>query len=87
MSNAPIQPDYRDMMRKIAEAIDEGFNGNRKPKKVGFVLLTAEFGKIDGGRVNYISNGERDDMIAMMKEWIARAEGRYVETQPGEARQ
>jgi hypothetical protein len=85
--SAPIQPAYAEMMRRIAGAIDEGFNGKTGPKKVGFVLLTAEFGKIDGGRVNYISNGERDDMIAMMKEWIARAEGRYVETQAGEARQ
>lgn len=82
--SGPIQPAYREMMQRIAAAIDEGFNGDARPRKVGFVLLTAEFGKIEGGRVNYISNGERDDMIGMMKEWIARAEGRYVETQAGE---
>jgi hypothetical protein len=39
--------------------------------------LTAEFGKIEGGRVNYISNGNREDMLAMMREYLARAEGRY----------
>lgn len=66
-------------MNALANLIDGLFNGDDEPKRVGFVLLMAEFGKIDGGRVNYISNGERADMIAMMKEWLARAEGRYFE--------
>lgn len=47
--------------------------------KIGFVLLTSEFGQIEGGRVNYISNGTRDDMLAMMREYLARVEGRYKE--------
>lgn len=77
---APIQEKYRSQMNKLARVIDEWFNGKRKPgrkPKVGFILLTAEFGKIDGGRVNYISNGEREDMIAMLREYLARVEGRY----------
>lgn len=79
---APIQEQYRRQMNKLARTIDEYFNGRRKPgrtPKVGFILLTAEFGKIDGGRVNYISNGEREDMIAMLREYLARVEGRYSE--------
>lgn len=75
----PIQSQYRDMMNGLAGGIDEVLNGQTRPKKVAFVLLMAEFGKIDDGRVNYISNADRADCIAMMKEWIARAEGRYVE--------
>jgi hypothetical protein len=75
----PIQQKYRAGMNAIAEVLDQQFNGNVRPKKIAFVLLVTEFGKIDGGRVNYISNAERDDTITMMKEWIARAEGRYVE--------
>lgn len=78
--NAPIQDQHRETMNRLAEVLDRQFNPDRHQRKVGFVLLIAEFGKIDGGRVNYISNGERADMIAMMKEYIARAEGRYVET-------
>lgn len=66
-------------MNQIAQGLDDAFNGSVRPKKIGFVLLMAEFGNTDGGRVNYISNGERADMIAMMKEWLARAEGRYAE--------
>jgi len=79
---APIQDRYRKQMNKLARVIDEWFNGKRKTNRkptVGFILLTAEFGKIDGGRVNYISNGEREDMIAMMREYLARVEGRYSE--------
>lgn len=79
---APIQAKYHKTMNRIARAIDEAFNGKRKPNRkptVGFILLMAEFGKIDGGRVNYISNGEREDMIAMMREYLARVEGRYNE--------
>lgn len=78
----PISPQYRARMNRLAKGIDEALNGKRKPGKkpvVGFILLTAEFGKIDGGRVNYISNGERADMIAMLREYLARVEGRYVE--------
>ena len=79
---APIQKQYHRAMNKLARLIDETMNGKRKPGRkptVGFVLLTAEFGKIEGGRVNYISNGERADMIAMLREYLARAEGRYSE--------
>lgn len=77
--HGPIQQEHREIMNGLAHAIDELFNLPGLPKKVGFVLLTAEFGKIDGGRVNYISNGERTDMLAMMKELTARFEGRYQE--------
>lgn len=78
----PIQKQYRRAMNKLARVIDEVLNGKRKPNRkptVGFVLLTAEFGKIDGGRVNYISNGDRETMIAMLREYLARVEGRYSE--------
>lgn len=75
----PIQAKYRQFLNDIAASLDEGFNGAARPKKIGFVLLMAEFGKIEGGRVNYISNADRADMIAMMREWLARAEGRYSE--------
>ena len=73
----PIQSQHRQTMNDLAKGIDTFFNGESQPKRIGFCLLMAEFGKINGGRVNYISNGERADMIAMVKEWVARAEGRY----------
>lgn len=77
--SAPIDDRYHAAMNRIAQVLDAQFNPVMGVKKIGFVLLIAEFGQIEGGRVNYISNGERGDMIAMMKEYIARAEGRYAE--------
>jgi hypothetical protein len=75
----PIQPHFHGVMNGVAEALDNIFNGDKRPKTTGFVLLAFEFGKTEGGRVNYISNADRADMIAAMKEWLARAEGRYAE--------
>jgi hypothetical protein len=81
-THGPIVADQRAMMNALAETIDRLFNGQGlpglapPPKKIAFVLLTAKFGDYDDGRVNYISNGERSDIIAMMKELIARFEGR-----------
>jgi hypothetical protein len=68
----------RERMNDLARWNDRALNFTGE-KKYGFVLLVAEFGKIDHGRVNYISNGQRADMIAMVREWLARAEGRFVE--------
>jgi hypothetical protein len=39
-------------------------------------LLVAPFGGKPGQRVNYVSNSDRGDMIAMMREVLARFEGR-----------
>jgi len=82
----PIRPAYHKSMNSLAQGIDEALNGKRKPgkpRKLGFILLVAEFGQIENGRVNYISNGRREDMIAMLREYLARAEGRYHEPQKG----
>lgn len=84
----PIQPEYRAQMNELAHAIDEWLNGPKRPgipPKLGFVLLVSEFGKIENGRVNYISNGERESMISMLKEYLARAEGRAVLDDGGRA--
>lgn len=79
--SAPIEPRYSADMNELARFLDRYFNGSLRghDRKVGFVLLVSEFGRIEDGRVNYISNGERADTIAMLKEFIARAEGRYAE--------
>lgn len=72
-----------DLMRNLARALDTALNGPDKgdARKVGFALLTYDFGEdIKGtGRVNYVGNGEREDVLIALKELIARWEGRYVE--------
>jgi hypothetical protein len=77
LGDAPVQPEYRATMNAIARALDETFNGDArgKDRKTGFVLLVFPFND-HGGRANYISNGaDRKDIIALMKEQIARFEG------------
>jgi hypothetical protein len=82
----PIEPNYHNIMNGMAKALDEVFNGQAPPppiiwqRKVGFCLFVFEFGKTDNGRVNYISNAERAEMITAVKEWLGRAEGRVSET-------
>lgn len=85
----PIQSAYRASMNDLARDLDEHFNGPApapprvRNRNVGFALFVFEFGKVEGGRVNYISNAGREDMIAAVKEWLARAEGRVAETNAG----
>lgn len=42
----------------------------------GIVLLVAPSSAPKGARVNYISNRERAEMVVMLKEVVARFEGR-----------
>ena len=75
----PIQEKHRVMMNELAATLDELFNGKAKPRRIFFTLLVGEFGKMEGGRINYISNGNREDMSASIRELLARWEGRYRE--------
>lgn len=79
MTDAPIQAAYRAQMNAIAEGLDDVLNGAARPKKVGFALFVFEFNRIEGGRVNYISNAERSEMLTAVRAWLARAEGRVIE--------
>lgn len=85
LGDQPIEPAYRDRMNAVAHSLDEIFNPETfaphkrgidpSKRKVGFVLLVFEFGEQEG-RCNYISNGaQRDDIVKLMKEQIARFEG------------
>lgn len=75
----PIEVEFHDSMNALAFMLDGFFNGEARgdERKVGFVLLAFNFG--DKGRVNYISNADREDMVATMKSFIARAEGRAID--------
>lgn len=77
MKEEPIEQKYRAMMRDLAESFDSLVNEPGKPKTTGFAIFIFDFD--DTKRVNYISNANRVDMIAAMKEWLARAEGRVAD--------
>jgi len=77
LGDAPIQKEYYEEMNALANGIDEIFNGDAKGDKreTGFVLMVFPFGSNDG-RCNYISNGaNREDIVCLMKEMIARFQG------------
>lgn len=65
--------DTVGLMQVIARHIDNAINGSGKPKRNGFVLLTFPFG--DKIVANYVSNANRPDMVAALKEILARWEG------------
>jgi len=67
------------LMQSLASALDGVLNGEDKgaDRKVGFTLLLFNFG--DEGRVNYVSNADRADMLASLKALVARFEGRMTD--------
>lgn len=77
----PIKPQATaKLMNSVASAIDNIFNGeNLQQPKYGFALLIFPFDKETESRTNYVSNCNRTDILAAMKEFIARNEGTYVQ--------
>lgn len=80
LGDRPIQPQFREQMNAVAHALDDVFNDGRRgaDRDVGFVLMVYPIGNLANGdaRCNYISNGaDRNDVVALMKEMIARFEG------------
>lgn len=82
-THGQIETAQRYKMNLVAGVLDNTFNPTapsgmpEEPKQVAFILLTARFGDIKDGRVNYISNGERSDMVNMLRELLDRFEGRH----------
>lgn len=85
MTHDPIQSEQNRAMNELAEYLDRTFNGSTKrgERKWGFALLVFPFGNIEGtGRVHYIGNSERSDMLVALKELVARWEGRVPQETP-----
>jgi hypothetical protein len=77
LGDQPIEAAYLETMNEIARALDIFLNGEAKgpARKTGFVLMVFPYNGHDG-RCNFISNGaNRKDVVALMKEMIARFEG------------
>lgn len=56
-------------LKELGEAI-----GSRLPPNWGFTLLLFDFNNADDGKLFYTSNGEREDVIKMLREFISLAE-------------
>lgn len=78
LGDAPISPEYAENMKALGRGIDAVLNGPAEgaARQHGFILMVFPYGDKDGARCNYLSNGaDRRDVVAMMKEMIARFEG------------
>ncbi len=67
--------DAADAMQMIATVLDGVLNKDISDGKYGFVLLVFEREGETGSRTNYVSNCQRQDVIAALKEVTARFEG------------
>lgn len=81
MTHGPIQKEQHAAMNSLARGVDAILNPEGHGKEWGFCLLVFPFGEPSDPRMNYISNGHRQDMIIALKEFIARNEGLYHETE------
>jgi hypothetical protein len=75
LGDGPIESEFVGKMTFLAREIDHLFNGDLRgeDRNVGFALMVFKFG--DAGRANYMSNANRDDVITLLKEQLARFEG------------
>ncbi len=77
LGDQPIEAQYLEQMKTVASVLNEVFNGETRgpARKTGFVLLVFPFND-HGGRCNFISNGaQREDIVCLFREMIARLEG------------
>lgn len=75
----PVDPALIAIFKHLGEILRESCKlvSEETGEVYGFGLLM--FPMKAGGRTSYISNCNREDMIAGMKEFIARSEGTYGE--------
>lgn len=78
LGDQPIEPALHDLMNALAKGIDDVLNGPAPPgeaRRTGFILMVFPF---DGhaGRCNYVANARRDDVVVLLREQLARFEGR-----------
>ena len=58
----------RERMQKIAHLVDEEL-----PAGWSFIVMAAPFNPADG-RLNYVANGKREDVIKLLKNFLRHAE-------------
>lgn len=84
-AHQPIEKEFREKMNRLARVIDQELNPNRSEgRENGFVVLMFKFGAVEAGRMNYISNAQREDMVCALKELVAQFEGRVMPEAKGQ---
>lgn len=64
--------DVTDRLQEVARAVETIL-----PPETGFVVLAFDLGSDKPGRLEYVSNGEREDVVKAMKEFIEKTEGAW----------
>jgi hypothetical protein len=67
--------DAAKAMQSLAKMLDAVLNAKPGRKDYGFVLLVFNEEGQSGSRTNYVSNCDRKDIIAALKEVTGRFEG------------
>lgn len=76
IGTGPIEQRYFEEMQDLGRLLDNYLNREVKPpaqRTTGFVLMVFSFGP--GERMNYISNADRRDVIAALREQLSYFEG------------
>lgn len=71
-----LEPALSGLMNDIGKLLHEAIL-RTVGKEYGFALFMFGLAGDEKSRMNYISDCNREDMIAVLKEFIARVEGRY----------
>lgn len=76
LGDQPIEQIHAKLMTGIASFLDEELNGDLKgeARLYGFCLMVFQFGDEHKGRVNYISNARRQDVIRLLRDQLAKFE-------------
>jgi len=82
VAHEEIEARHRAVMNDIAKLLEGAFNPDGG-KDYGFTLLVFSMNDGGKGRMNYISNAVRADMLTAMKELIANFEGRVMDEPKG----
>jgi hypothetical protein len=71
IGDRPLDPRNAAIMKGLAGGIDTALKQHQAG--LGFILMVFPLGE-HGGRANYISNANRDDVILLLREQLARFE-------------
>jgi hypothetical protein len=77
LGDRAVEERFVVQMNAIANAMDDFLNPDGQ--KVGFILMVFPFGNPEPGhQINYMSNADRNDVIATLREQLAYFEGRNL---------
>lgn len=81
MNDKALDQGIAEKLRGLARTIDIVLNDDKKPRTVGFVLLGFQLsGDGKSQPCNYISNTDRDRVVALLREKLAELETPPVAT-------